>query len=223
MERLNLEECYWDTIDPLSRQEERELIRRYQEDGDMEARETVVKANLVVTVTQRLDRGYLVVSTTRLPLKKGVTSSTKGGALILTKDSRSTRPLRGQGDLARAVGFTKTTLSFVHDREGEQVGFQFDLEWDTAVTSTGTVGEPLDLTVYGGTLTGTSDWTTLGTRRARTVGLGNGYQWALPSLLQVKIGPKEQAATVRAIASCPQRISVTRFKPELSSKKTARR
>ena len=57
---MNLEECYRDTIDPLSRQEERELIRRYQEEGDMDARESVVKANLrfVITVAKQF-RGYL--------------------------------------------------------------------------------------------------------------------------------------------------------------------
>ncbi len=62
MERLNLEECYRDTIDPLSRQEEHELIRRYQEEGDMEAREKLVKANLrfVITVAKEFN-SYLLL------------------------------------------------------------------------------------------------------------------------------------------------------------------
>ena len=62
MDRLNLEDCYRGTIDPLSRQEERELIRRYQEEGDMAAREKVVKANLrfVIRVAKEFSR-YLPV------------------------------------------------------------------------------------------------------------------------------------------------------------------
>ena len=62
MAQLRIEDCYRGTIAPLSRAEERELIRRYQEEGDMEAREQVVKANLrfVITVAQQF-RGYLPI------------------------------------------------------------------------------------------------------------------------------------------------------------------
>lgn len=70
MDRLNLEE--WGTIDPLSRAEERELIRRYQEDGDMDAREQVVKANLrfVISVAKQF--------TAYLPLEDAIGEGSLG-------------------------------------------------------------------------------------------------------------------------------------------------
>jgi RNA polymerase primary sigma factor len=52
---------YPHTIDPLPRDEEQRLIRRYQQDGDLDARDTLIHANLrfIFTIAQEYENRFL--------------------------------------------------------------------------------------------------------------------------------------------------------------------
>jgi RNA polymerase primary sigma factor len=112
VERLNLEECYRDTIDPLSRQEECELIRRYQEEGDMEARERVVQANLrfVIRVAKQF-RGCL-------PLEDAIGEGSLGLLRALDRYDAS----RGYKFITYAVWWIRQAICEALRHEGHILG-----------------------------------------------------------------------------------------------------
>ena len=95
------------TVEPLSRQEEREMFRRYQQDGDMNARTVLVRANIRFVIdTAKGFRG-------RLPAAEAVAAGSVGLLTALEKFDVS----RGLKFITYAVWWIRQAM---HQASGEQ-------------------------------------------------------------------------------------------------------